>query len=284
MTEKGYEPRNYWRGPIWINMNWMLSRGLEQYGYKEKADSLRKDLIQLPIRFGFREYFDSRTGDGYGSDHFSWTAALFIDLVYEHYERDKNRPRFLGSRGVRRLKKHQILNVNHGASTGAGPDIAHALMACLGDLRTKFFDTDRGRVDYESMKQSFEYLKYKEVAGQLRYFDLRQLVTREQRLAFWINVYNVLVVDGIVVLGITGSVREVVDFFSRVSYQIGEFTFSLDDVEHGILRANARPPYSLFVPFGKDDKRREFSLDIGGPEDPFCNGLRLSVVCTHSVL
>lgn len=54
----------------------MLAQGLRLYGYSLKADSL-----QLPIRFGFYEYFDSFDGTGYGTEHFSWTAALFIDLV-----------------------------------------------------------------------------------------------------------------------------------------------------------------------------------------------------------
>jgi hypothetical protein len=30
---------------------------------------------------GFREYFDPRTGDGYGSDDFSWTSALVLDIL-----------------------------------------------------------------------------------------------------------------------------------------------------------------------------------------------------------
>ncbi len=59
----------------------MLAQELRRYGYSLKADSLQKDLLQLPIRFGFYEYFDSFDGTGYGTEHFSWTAALFIDLV-----------------------------------------------------------------------------------------------------------------------------------------------------------------------------------------------------------
>jgi hypothetical protein len=119
------------------------------------------------------------------------------------------------------------------------------------------------------MKRSPEYQTYQEKAGQFRNFDLRKLVTREQRLAFWINLYNVLVVHGIVELGITGSVREVSDFFSKVCYRIGEFTFSPDEIEHGILRANTRPPYGFLVSFRRGDRRLEFSLDHVDPRIHF---------------
>jgi hypothetical protein len=32
---------------------------------------------------GFYEYYDPTTGFGHGSDLFSWTAALFLDVVLE---------------------------------------------------------------------------------------------------------------------------------------------------------------------------------------------------------
>jgi hypothetical protein len=269
MTQKGYDPQNYWRGPIWININWMLSQGLRAYGYKEKTDSMKKDLAQLPIRFGFHEYFDSQTGEGYGSDNFSWTAALLIDLISDYYDEDRHRSGWFGLREVRRLKRCRTLNAIDGVRPGTMADIASALMAGLGDLKNRFFDMNRGLVDYESMKRSPEYVEYQKKAAQLKHFDLAQLVTREQKLAFWINLYNVLVVHGIVELGINASVREVPDFFRNISYQIGEFFFSPDDIEHGVLRVNARPPYGIFPPFRRSDRRRQFILDEVDPRIHF---------------
>ena len=61
-------------------------------------------------------------------------------------------------------------------------------------------------------------------------------------------------------LGIISSVKEFGNFFSKIEYQIGDYTFSADEIEHGILRSNARPPFKLFPVFGKKDARREFSL------------------------
>jgi hypothetical protein len=77
----GFSPVMYWRGPVWLNINWFLMHGLEDYGYREHADRLRKTIVGLCRREGFHEYFDPITGQGHGSDLFSWSAALLIDVL-----------------------------------------------------------------------------------------------------------------------------------------------------------------------------------------------------------
>ena len=76
-------PTRYWRGPVWANMNWFLMRGLERYGYKKQGERLRKTIVSLCKEQGFYEYYDPTTGFGHGSDLFSWTAALFLDVVLD---------------------------------------------------------------------------------------------------------------------------------------------------------------------------------------------------------
>ncbi len=79
----GYSPNRYWRGPIWINVNWLLFHGLRRYGYHDYARRVRQSIIELPKSYGFYEYFDPEAGKGHGSDHFSWTAALVLDVLLE---------------------------------------------------------------------------------------------------------------------------------------------------------------------------------------------------------
>jgi mannosylglycerate hydrolase len=76
-------PTRYWRGPVWVNINWFLMRGLERYGYEEQAKRLRETIVSLCRSQGFYEYYDPTSGFGHGSDLFSWTAALFLDVVFE---------------------------------------------------------------------------------------------------------------------------------------------------------------------------------------------------------
>ncbi len=77
----GFSFVRYWRGPVWINVNWFLMHGLERYGYSQEAGALRDTIIRLCREEGFYEYFDPATGRGHGSDLFSWTAALFLDVL-----------------------------------------------------------------------------------------------------------------------------------------------------------------------------------------------------------
>jgi glycogen debranching enzyme len=79
----GFSPVQYWRGPVWININWFLLRGFERYGFTEQADHLRATTIRLVRDRGFYEYFNPLTGRGHGSDFFSWTAALLLDVLLE---------------------------------------------------------------------------------------------------------------------------------------------------------------------------------------------------------
>jgi hypothetical protein len=79
-TEPAWEPRRYWRGPVWIIMNWFIIEGLQRYGYDDLAETIRRDTLDLIETSGFREYYDARDGSGCGSTDFSWTAALAIEL------------------------------------------------------------------------------------------------------------------------------------------------------------------------------------------------------------
>jgi neutral trehalase len=88
VDEPAFNPVKYWRGPAWINVNWMLYHGLRRYGFNKEAERLRKDSIDLIKRYGMYEYFDARPeGEaleqrGIGADLFSWTAALYLDFTY----------------------------------------------------------------------------------------------------------------------------------------------------------------------------------------------------------
>ncbi|WP_340104608.1 MGH1-like glycoside hydrolase domain-containing protein [Rhodohalobacter sp. 8-1] len=77
----GYSASKYWRGPIWINMNWMLSEGLQAYGNKEYVTLIRNSIAKLTLKNGFCEYFNPESGEGHGSDCFSWTSSLLIDIA-----------------------------------------------------------------------------------------------------------------------------------------------------------------------------------------------------------
>jgi glycogen debranching enzyme len=81
LDEPGFEGRRYWRGPTWVNVNWLLADGLERAGHPQMARTLAGRTLELVERNGFFEYFDPQRGEGLGSDRFSWTAALVLDIL-----------------------------------------------------------------------------------------------------------------------------------------------------------------------------------------------------------
>ena len=80
-TEPTWEPRRYWRGPVWVIMNWLILEGLLRYGFNDLAALIREDTMGLIESAGFREYYDPRDASGCGSTEFSWSAALAIELM-----------------------------------------------------------------------------------------------------------------------------------------------------------------------------------------------------------
>lgn len=125
--------------------------------------------------------------------------------------------------------------------------------------------TPDGRVDYTLLLDAEAYTLFQQQTRILRVFSPDDLPTREARLAFWINVYNLLAVHGIVALGIRQSVREVRGFFCRVAYEVGGYRFSLDDIQHGILRGNRWKHPLALRPFRRGDPRRRFAMEECDP-------------------
>lgn len=80
-SSPAFDPRRYWRGPVWINVNWFLVKGLRRAGLVREADALRRLTLQLVDQSGFAEYYEPSTGEPLGSDGFSWSAALTLDLL-----------------------------------------------------------------------------------------------------------------------------------------------------------------------------------------------------------
>jgi hypothetical protein len=166
-----------------------------------------------------------------------------------------------------------ILNSNRTQGLALEQPIDVALTLAMADLKAQFIDIEKGIVHYSKIRGSQSFEHYKGLTAELQSFDLKRLQPRDRRLSFWINIYNTAVIHGVIELGLQKSVREFPGFFDRVTYEAGGYRFSLNDIEHGILRGNRRHPYRLFKPFRKGDPRLEFSIL---PMDP---RVHFSLVC-----
>jgi hypothetical protein len=77
-------------------------------------------------------------------------------------------------------------------------------------------------------------------------------------MAFWINVFNAGVLRDAHELEAAPSVRAVQAFFERPRLRIGAHRYSLDDIEHGLLRGNVPKQGRSRPPMARDDPRLEY--------------------------
>lgn len=150
-------------------------------------------------------------------------------------------------------------------SSSEAPDAA-LLKRSLDGMAAEAMNLETGTIDYAKIRVNPRYEQYRRQAAALRRVD-PSTFSREDRLAFWLNLYNALTIDAVVSFGIRETVREIprLGFFRRAAYIVGGELFSLDDIEHGILRQNRRHPAYPIPQFGEGDPRARHVI---APMDP----------------
>ena len=106
---------------------------------------------------------------------------------------------------------------------------------------------ESGQVNYTKLKANPE--KFEAYLDLLAFADPEELSYNEQ-LTFWINAYNALVIKGVINHYPITSVRKVKlfnGFFSRLKFQVAGKMYTLNQIEHGIIRTEFVDPRVHFV-------------------------------------
>ena len=131
-----------------------------------------------------------------------------------------------------------VLNPIEQYGRAADSDAPQLLAAALSSACAAHYDRARHAFDYARFAESPEFDELRVAARALADFDCAGLHIG-LRLAFWLNVYNGLVLHAVVARRAFSGVRAVGDFFTASQYMVGGHVFSLDEIEHGLLRVNA---------------------------------------------
>ena len=86
MDDPKYDPIKMWRGPTWVNVNYLLIEGLQRSGYANLARELRRRTLDLiNSRDDIYEYYHPITGENppMAASMFGWSSAVFIDLAIQ---------------------------------------------------------------------------------------------------------------------------------------------------------------------------------------------------------
>src|SRR5262245_23910021 len=128
---------------------------------------------------------------------------------------------------------------------------AERLAQTLDALKAAHFDAAGSAGDYAALARSRERAELAAALSALEGVDPKRLSIPCQT-AVWLNAYNAGVLRDHAELGGGG-------FFARSRLRIAGHAWSLDDIEHGLLRGNVAKPGSLMAPMKKSDPRLAFT-------------------------
>jgi hypothetical protein len=93
------------------------------------------------------------------------------------------------------------------------------------------------------------------LAGQLHGVAPERIDGDAARIAFWVNLYNALVLHCFCLRPLRGSLLWHLRLFDRIAYRVGGHDYPLNLIENGILRMNRRAPFRLRRPLQATDPR-----------------------------
>lgn len=118
-----------------------------------------------------------------------------------------------------------------------------ALYATVLEQHTRAVDDIAStRVDYGALRSS---KAWETLLGTVRESDPSRLRSKNEKLAFWINIYNILAIDLVRRHYPVDSIRSIGGFFSPVwkmiAGEVGGRSYTLHQIEHEILRPMGEP-------------------------------------------
>ncbi|XP_072903730.1 uncharacterized protein [Hemitrygon akajei] len=217
----------------------------------------------------YKDTFSGKTFVNWLVDNRNLDKSAAIDLG-----RDLTNRRFLNPLAVKefedsnalyRLVEHDsVASLNAKVAAQYNASSVFQYLKVMKDLLVKLFSahiTSDGKiVDYKSMAGSPTFEEYCQHTTQLQHLDISSL-SRIKKLAFFINLYNMLVIHGNIKSGPPRNAPQRYKFFNSISYKIGGNVFSLNDIQNGVLRGNRKGPAQVTKPFSNNDPRLKAALE-----------------------
>jgi len=198
-------------------------------------------------------------------------AQRWMDAgVFYHVNRTEL---FFDGSALYRFKEDEVGSILNMKVVWTGP--IRSAVEVEADFRRKLgntfalYTTDRCTlVDYEALALSDAFKEFTAASAELQKMVLGEL-SFNVKIAFFINLYNALVIHGFVVVGPPTNLYQRLFFYNHTCYSIGGNVYSLNDIEHGILRGNQKPHMSYRRVFSNNDQRLVNAVVVWDPRIHF---------------
>lgn len=129
--------------------------------------------------------------------------------------------------------------------------------------------TDDGLVHYDLLRGRLRK-DFQIVHQSIQSFDASTLKTDKEKLAFWMNAYNVLMLHNVMEAPEVDNILagNNADRFFKSPLQVANMTLTLDDIEHGILRKQSGFEHTEALQMEKLDPRIHVGLNCAAISCP----------------
>eukprot|EP00242_Pyramimonas_sp_CCMP2087_P011970 CAMPEP_0198206148 /NCGR_PEP_ID=MMETSP1445-20131203/9679_1 /TAXON_ID=36898 /ORGANISM="Pyramimonas sp., Strain CCMP2087" /LENGTH=776 /DNA_ID=CAMNT_0043878719 /DNA_START=210 /DNA_END=2540 /DNA_ORIENTATION=+ len=124
-------------------------------------------------------------------------------------------------------------------------------------------------VDYNSLRNSEEFATFQELSAELQSVDDLAQMSFNTKIALFINLFNALVIHGFVVLGPPKDLYQRIHFYNHTAYSVASASYSLNGIEHGLLRGNQKPPHAYCRVWHPSDPRLKAAVVVWDPRIHF---------------
>ncbi|KAJ3450964.1 electron carrier/ protein disulfide oxidoreductase [Anaeramoeba flamelloides] len=139
-------------------------------------------------------------------------------------------------------------------------ELSFFLIECLINLLNAHYSVSQNKINLKAISRSIAFRKFVQLTNQLQKINFKRLTEIEiEKKCFFLNIYNTLMLHGMILDGFPNSNDEFNKFKSNTRYTINKWKFSLDDIHNGILRSNLDAKHSNKY-FKKGDPRAMFTL------------------------
>jgi len=213
-----------------------------------------------------------------GREEATAAAQRWMDSgVFYHVTRTEL---FRDSTALFRFKEDEVGSILNMKSRWSGPvrqavEVEQDFRQKLAVMFQRYTSEGQRLVDYEGLAHGEEFKDFTASSAELQKFDL-MAISFNVKIAFFINLYNALAIHGFVVTGPPTNLYQRLYYYNHTNYSIGGMVYSLNDIEHGVLRGNQKPHTSYRRVFHRDDPRLQSAVVVWDPRIQFalCRGTR----------